>query len=90
MGANRSSVRSLGSPTAHAASLSRRSFRRHSSKIGAVCGNPARTDLWGAGQPASLPRHFSCFCGTGFSLWGAAPDRAFITGPMRAIAQIFN
>src|ERR1700721_2099030 len=42
-------------PSSPPASFPQRAFRRHSSKVGAVCGSAARTDLYGGGSVMTAP-----------------------------------
>jgi hypothetical protein len=45
----------MATTSSHPASLPGRAFRRYSSKVGAVCGNPARTDLCGGRSAMIAP-----------------------------------
>src|SRR5262249_41183119 len=47
--------RRLDSSTANPSSVSSQAFRRHTPKVGAVCGNPARTDLGGGRSAMTVP-----------------------------------
>ena len=55
MGVDQEAGERLASPTANPSSLAKPTFRRQTPKVGAVCRNPARTDLCGGRSAMSVP-----------------------------------
>ena len=55
MGEDHAARQRLAPQTAHPASLAASALRRHTPEVGAVCGNPARTDLCGGRAAMSVP-----------------------------------
>jgi hypothetical protein len=55
MAADAQAGRHLAPSTTNPSSVSRQAFRRHAPEVGAVCGNPARTDLGGGRSVMTVP-----------------------------------
>jgi hypothetical protein len=55
MGEDHTARQRLAPQTARPASLAASTLRRHTPEVGAVCGNPARTDLCGGRSAMSVP-----------------------------------
>ena len=61
MGEDHTARQRLAPQTAHPSSLAASTLRRHTPEVGAVCGNPARTDLCGGRSAMSVPTaNFRC------------------------------